>query len=180
MGLFDKFKNKKNKKISREEAEKHTNKMKDYINENIDVTIAGVDISDSIKKDIQQELDVNIIREYGTPEEKLELTKRKNNEKNKKIRYEELKEKYDRGKRMNDKNSIKIFNEIISEAEEFPDLIISTYHALIETNLHIRHCEDAVNAANDCISFKKVNNEDYSYELRRIDFIKNHCRPRKK
>lgn len=177
MGLFDKFKNKNNK---RKEAEKYAEEVKKDLDKTLNISIAGVDISNSIKKDISQEIDDNIIREYGTDEEKSQMNKRIEQENQKKARKKKLLERYNSAKRMHDKTSIKIYQELIEESQEFPSLIIQSYHGLIETNMHIRHCDEAIAAANECIEFKKKHNEKYDYELRKIEFINKHCRHRKK
>ena len=74
---------------------------------------------------------------------------------------------------MNDKNSIKIYHEIIQEATDYPDMIISAYHGMADTYAHIRKFENAIETYNECIEFKKTIGEDYSYETHKIEFITN-------
>jgi hypothetical protein len=172
MRLFDKFK-------KREQAEKEAEEIKKELDKTLNISIAGKDVGDSIKKDIYQKIDDNIVREYGTDEEISQLNKRIESEKEKKARKDKLLERYKRAKRMNDKNSIRIFHELIDESEEFPDLIIKSYHGIVMTSMHIKHCDEAIAAANKCIEFKKSINENYDWELHKIEFIKKYCRPRK-
>lgn len=172
MRLFDKFK-------KREQAEKEAEEIKRELDKTLKVSVAGRDVGDSIKKDIYQKIDEGIVREYGTDEEISQLNKRVELENEKKARKDKLTERYKRAKRMNDRNSIRIFHELIDESEEFPDLIIKSYHGLVETNLHIRHCDEAIASANECIEFKKSINESYDWELHKIEFIKKYCGSRK-
>ena len=73
---------------------------------------------------------------------------------------------------MHDKNSIKIYNELITETKEkFPEITIESYHGLMDTYAHIKQYDNAINAANECIEFKRQHDQDCSYELHRIEVI---------
>ena len=72
---------------------------------------------------------------------------------------------------MNDRNSIRLYREVIDEAKDFPNLIISAYHGLMDTYQHIKQFDKAIETANECIEFKKQHNEDYSYEKRKISIM---------
>lgn len=173
MGLFDKFK-------KRKQAEKEAEEIKKKLDNSFNISIAGKDVGDSIKKDLYQKIDDSIIKEYGTDEEISQLNKRIELENEKKARKDKLLEKYNMAKRMNDRNSIRIYQELLNESEEFPELVIRSYHGLIKTNHHMKHCDEAIAAANECIEFKKRINENYDWELHKIEFIKKYCRLRKK
>ena len=165
MGLLDKNK----KKTPRKEYENKINEARKTINK-IDIGL-GENANKTIKKELNQKLDDNIIEEYGTPEEKQELTERRKQEKTAKEERMKIQEKLGKAKRMNDKNSIRIYNEVLTEAGKYPKLIITAYHGLIRTYTHIKQFDNAISAANECIEFKKKQGMDYSYELRKIEFI---------
>lgn len=165
MGLLDKFK----KKTPRKEYENKVNEARKTINK-IDTGL-GENANKTIRKELNQKLDDSIIEEYGTSEEKQELFERRKQEKTVKDKQRKIQEKLEKAKRMNDKNSIRIYNEILTEAEKYPKLIITAYHGLMRTYTHIKQFDNAISAANECIEFKKKHNIDYSYELRKIEFI---------
>ena len=172
MGIFDKLKQKKdNTQPTREEYENHITKVKKII-DNMDTGL-GTTANETIKKDINQALEDIAIKEYGTEEEKRELSERKKQEKIIQEQRLPIKEKLQKAKRMNDKNSIKIYEEIIQEATDFPDMIISAYHGMADTYIHIRKFDKGIETYNECIEFKKQSGEDYSYETHRIEFITN-------
>ena len=159
MGLFSKFRKKKekqpnikqneepklflkeddNKKITfkkiegsneviatKEEAEEFVNIIKEKIHTNeldkIKINIMGKDFEINLLNDYIQKLDDAIIENYGTNEEIAKLNKRKQEEKLKKEKYDELKEKYEKARRMHDINSIKLYYEIIDECESFDEM----------------------------------------------------------
>ena len=170
MGIFDKLKQKKdNTQPTREEYENHITEVKNIIN-NMDTGL-GETANETFNKEINQALEDIATEQYGTDEEKRQLAVRKKQEQQGKKHYDDLKSKYQKAKRMRDKNSIRIFNQVIDEAENYPKLIIASYHGLMDTYMHIKQFDNAIDAANKCIEFKKVHGQDCSYELHRIEVI---------
>ena len=165
MGLLDKFK----KKTPRKEYENKVNEARKTINK-IDTGL-GENANKTIRQELNQKLDDSIIQEYGTPEEKRQLKQRKKQEQKTKDKKIKIHEKIEKAKRMNDKNSIRIYQEAINESKNYPDLTITTYHQMAETYLHIKQQDKAVQTLQECIEFKKQHHEDYTYETRRIEFI---------
>lgn len=167
MGLLDKLKKKNT--TERQQLEKEIQEKKEIIS-NIDVGL-GDNFNKKIQKDLNQSLDDAVIEKYGTKEEKEELSQRKEKEQSEKEFKEYLQAKFDKAKRMHDINSIKIYREIIDEAENYPRMIISSYHEMMMTYAHIRQLDNAIKVTEECIEFKKSINEDYSFETRRLEFF---------
>lgn len=155
--------------VPREEIEKSVQNLKDDINK-IDIGF-GEETNKLIRKKWIKEIDDIIIEEIGTEEEKKQLHIRQEKEKIEKEEYNVFKEEYDKAHRMNDRNSIKIYHTLIRDAGKFPNLVGMCYHGLINTSIHIKHFDEALDYCNQSIEFKKEQGEDYSYELSRIDFI---------
>lgn len=169
MGLFDRLKKKNNTEKERQQLEKKIQEKKEIIN-NIDIGL-GDEFNKTLRKNINQSLDDAVIEKFGNEDEKQALHQRKEKDNEDKEYQDFLKAKINKGKRMHDINSIKIFREVINEAENYPRLVISSYHEMIETYIHIKQFDNALETLNECIEFKKQHNQEYSYETRKIDFI---------
>ena len=208
MGLFSKFRKKKekqpnikqneepklflkeddNKKITfkkiegsneviatKEEAEEFVNIIKEKIHTNeldkIKINIMGKDFEINLLNDYIQKLDDAIIENYGTNEEIAKLNKRKQEEKLKKEKYDELKEKYEKARRMHDINSIKLYYEIIDECESFDEMSNMCYNGIIDIYIHIKHYDEAIEVANQLIDILKGLGKDYSNVEKKIKFV---------
>lgn len=208
MGLFSKFKKKKekqpnikpneepkiflkeddNKKIkfrkmegsneviaTKEEAEEFVNIITEKIHTNeldkIKINIMGKDFEIDFLNEYIQKLDDAIIENYGTDEEIAKLNKRKQEETLKKEKYDELKEKYEKARRMHDINSIKLYYEIIDECESFDEMADRCYNGIIDTYIHIKHFDEAIEVANQLIDILKGLGKDYSNVEKKINFM---------
>ena len=208
MGLFSKFRKKKekqpnikpneepkiflkeddNKKITfkkiegsneviatKEEAEEFVNIIKEKIHTNeldkIKINIMGKDFEIDFLNEYIQKLDDAIIENYGTDEEIAKLNKRKQEETLKKEKYDELKEKYEKARRMHDINSIKLYYEIIDECESFDEMANMCYNGIIDIYTRIKHYDEAIEVANQLIDILKGLGKDYSNVEKKIKFV---------
>lgn len=208
MGLFSKFRKKKekqpnikpneepkiflkeddNKKIkfrkmegsneviaTKEEAEEFVNIITEKIHANeldkIKINIMGKDFEIDFLNEYIQKLDDAIIENYGTDEEIAKLNKRKQEETLKKEKYDELKEKYEKARRMHDINSIKLYYEIIDECESFDGMANMCYNGIIDTYTHIKHYDEAIEVANKQLDILKGLGKDYSNVEKKINFM---------
>ena len=79
-----------------------------------------------------------------------------------KEKYDELKEKYEKARRMHDINSIKLYYEIIDECESFDEMSNMCYNGIIDIYIHIKHYDEAIEVANQLIDILKGLGKDYS------------------
>ena len=131
----------------------------------------GKDFEINLLNDYIQKLDDAIIENYGTNEEIAKLNKRKQEEKLKKEKYDELKEKYEKARRMHDINSIKLYYEIIDECESFDEMSNMCYNGIIDIYIHIKHYDEAIEVANQLIDILKGLGKDYSNVEKKTKFV---------
>ena len=173
------LKNKKEntKSISRKEEEKKAEELKKEISDKklVNISIGGTDLSSSfnekIKEDINQVIDDSITLKYGTDEEKAEANKRFQQRKFEREEYERFREKYEMAGRMNDEDSLVIYREIINESNGYTKIVSLCYRALIRTNEHLRHYDDAIEIAKENIELRKQNGLNISIELDGLERI---------
>lgn len=151
---------------TKEEAEEFVNIITEKIHTNeldkIKINIMGKDFEIDFLNEYIQKLDDAIIENYGTDEEIANLNKRKQEETLKKEKYDELKEKYEKAKRIHDINSIKLYYEIIDECESFDEMSNMCYNGIIDIYIHIKHFDEAIEVANQLIDILKGLGRDYS------------------
>lgn len=157
--------NKNNEKPSRQELEKQVAELRKKTNK-IDLGF-GEELNEMVRKDLNQELDDTIIRNYGTDEEKAQMKLRKKQDKIKKEEALKLNNKYDEAKKLSEEleyeKAIKLFKEVTNELTDNNSMTPLIYLDYSECYYKLGDYDNAIEVLKK--GLRKTNKNDSLYSM---------------